>query len=430
MYQKVLKLINDHGLRATTLNRLVALVSSGISLLIVGVLIDPISQGWYYYFLGLVAIQSLLELGFNGVVIQFMAHEFSMLNQNKGSSLRSLTKISFYWNIALSLIFVVGVGIPVSFILKHQIAYGDDKAWTWWVLVFTTSGSFLLNPWKSLLDGSNQIHLTQRCYLVSTVIGSCVLWYGMLRGAGVLSLAYSCLVSFMIQGVGLARLIRPIWGRILKNSQNEFLEMHLFKKQQMKVGASWLMGYFSGQTLVLFVFSNMGPVAAGQVGMSAQLSQALFSLGSIWIYPKTPLFAQYHRMGNKEAFGHLVNRGVYITTMLTIIFGACALSVVYLLESVGFHRFAPFYCNVLIVLTVIIQQASQVWSISVRYMRREPFVLLSFVFGALMVVNYYISTKWGSLFLLYSINLGLTFFMARIWTKIIYRQQMEKWKDL
>lgn len=85
-------------------------------------------QGYYYTFNSIVALQIIFELGFSGVIIQFVSHEMSSLQYVTGNRIiegkqhnkkRILSIVSFairwYGAIALAIILFVG---PIGYIFS------------------------------------------------------------------------------------------------------------------------------------------------------------------------------------------------------------------------------------------------------------------------------------------------------------------------
>lgn len=419
---------NDHGLRLTMINRIFSLLSNGTSILLIGTQFDSETQGWYYYLLGLLGIQSVLELGFNSVVIQFLSHEYALFNLHKPNSFKSIMKWSFFWNLGLGILFYLVAVIGVGHVLATHQDYTSDKENLWQLLVILTSLSFLLNPWKSALDACNQIHKSQRIYLISGTISNMGLWWGIVHHHGLKSLVISMSINLILQGVFFFKVVNPMLVS-LSAAQGPFFEIKRFFQQQAKIATSFLFGYFSSQTLIPLVFSFMGPVAAGRVGMSMQIYQALLSLGAVWSFPKIPLFSKYYVNGQIQNFTQLVESGCKISSWLTLLFGVMALIFIQFLNYLGFDRFAPFWCNLMIVLTALVQQHSMIYSSSIRFMKKEPFVAASAASALLITLNNYATSKLNNLELLYSLQFLILYITSKIWVYSIYRTEIRMWNS-
>ena len=75
------KLGIDGPIAYTSLTRIIQAIGGLVSVALVASLLDSIEQGFYYTFASILAIQVFFELGLNGIITQFVAHEIALLNE-------------------------------------------------------------------------------------------------------------------------------------------------------------------------------------------------------------------------------------------------------------------------------------------------------------------------------------------------------------
>ena len=126
-------------------------------------------QGFYYTFGSLVAIQIFFELGLNGIITQFVAHENALLkwdndklmignDQNK-SRLASLLHFCVKWYLLFSfLLIVVLILSGVYFFTKYQqVNYNVKWQAPWVLLSITTALNLLISPVIAFLQGLGKV---------------------------------------------------------------------------------------------------------------------------------------------------------------------------------------------------------------------------------------------------------------------------------
>ena len=69
----------DRAVFFTLASRVLQVVSSTGTVLLIIRYLSPVAQGYYYTLLSLVALQTIFELGFSFVILQLAAHETAHL---------------------------------------------------------------------------------------------------------------------------------------------------------------------------------------------------------------------------------------------------------------------------------------------------------------------------------------------------------------
>ena len=87
-FRKIIsKLGIDKAIAFTSLGRIIQAAGGIISVLFVARYLTGVEQGFYYTFGSIVAIQVFFELGLNGIITQYVAHEASHLKIHNNNNL-------------------------------------------------------------------------------------------------------------------------------------------------------------------------------------------------------------------------------------------------------------------------------------------------------------------------------------------------------
>jgi MFS family permease len=150
--------------------------------------LSPQEQGFYYTFNSFLGLQIFLELGLGFVVMQFASYEKAGLHWSERRTLEgdprakarlaSMLRLSMVGYSALAAVFFVVV-LPAGlvFFARHDGAATDvvwRLPWAWMVVV--TTGTFLLTPLFSIIQGCGLIAesaMLRMCQNIVTSLVSC-----------------------------------------------------------------------------------------------------------------------------------------------------------------------------------------------------------------------------------------------------------------
>jgi len=93
----------DKAIMFTSSANIVGAFGSVVSVILVVKYLTGVEQGFYYTFGSIVAIQVFFELGLNGIITQYVAHEASHLIKIGNRTLKTITK--YFQNILSFLYF-------------------------------------------------------------------------------------------------------------------------------------------------------------------------------------------------------------------------------------------------------------------------------------------------------------------------------------
>jgi len=395
----------DRAILYTSSARIIQAFGGIISILFVVRYLTGVEQGFYYTFGSIVAIQVFFELGLNGIITQYVAHEVSNLtwqndNQLEGESkymsrLSSLLHFSIRWYLSFAIILLFSLVIVGIFFFTRYDKTNGEVNWVgpWILLASGTSINLLIAPIMAFLEGLGKVKEIARIRLIQQVIGLAIIWAGLISGAklfvpGIGSLlGVFVLVNLLLIGkyvIILNNIWRvPIVERV--HYRNEILPY------QWKIALSWISGYFIFQLFNPVLFAAEGAVVAGQMGMTLVALNGILSLSLAWITTKVPTFsgliAQRKYLLLDNIFNTTLKKSVLINFTALTLLGLLILLIRTLNIEVGGkpfgNRFLNYFPLLLMMITVFINQFVAAWATYLRCHKREPFLLNS-IFGGVL----------------------------------------------
>ncbi len=421
----------------TFINRVIGLGSAFISMLMVTTYFSIDLQGYYYIFNNLLLLNFLLDIGFGVVLVQFISHEWAHLYFKESNTihgdkiamarLAGLIRISLKWYIGVALFFLLFVGIGGYFFmgLSNKPFHLYDLPWI--LLTISVSFSIILSPFKSLLEGTNQIAKNQLISLFATIFGAICMWAGIYFGMGLYSLSANVfgasIVTFYLMRKHAMMFLK---FRQIKGIDDKYLWRNEFWGQQWKIGLSWLLGYFMMQSFVPLSFKLLSTQEAGKIGATMQLFNVVNMVGFVWISSTAPKFGI---LGAKQKFLQ-IKKMVNFTIVKSLLFSSLVFVFFIILIYIGktmhvkqFNRFTEMPVIILILLTGVFMQFSNVFTSAVRFQKKEPFLIPTFVCTVLEITLIICTVKWLGVY-----AFGIVFFVVVSlilvpWTYFIYRNE-------
>lgn len=442
------KLGIDKSIFYTSLGRIIQGIGGIISILFVAKYLTSTEQGFYYTFGSIVAIQVFFELGLNGIITQYVAHEASHLQwkdsinltgeQKYLSRLSSLLHFSVKWYSCFALLLLVTLIIAgFVFFTKYQTST-DNVVWKlpWILLSITTSINLLIAPILAFFEGLSKVKEVAQIRLVQQCIGLIVLCGGLFMGA-------KLFVSGMNWLIGIITIITLIWNSNFKHIfmyiwKIKITERVEYKKEifpyQWKIALSWVSGYFIFHLFNPVLFATEGATVAGQMGMTLTAINGIQALSLSWMTTKAPLFsgliAQKKINELDNIFDKTLKQSSFInvvglTTMFLCIVVIRHFNIVIYNIDLG-NRFISYLPMILMMIPVFINQYVNSWAIYLRCHKQEPYLLNSIIGGFLCSMST----------IVLGINagvIGITFGYAIIaifmsyWAKYIFITKKKEW---
>jgi hypothetical protein len=429
----------DKAVAFLVVGRIWKLIAGIVILVMVTTWFTPEVQGFYYTFSSMIFLQTLLELGFGMVLIQFVSHEWAHLGFNQRgeiegdarslSRLSSLVRLGIKWYLAIAVVFLGVIGTAGYFFLAQNKAdVGFEKPW--WCLCVTIAFSISLIPFRCLLEGTNQIARSQQIYFISDFFASIAGVVAILYGAGLYTLA---VINGISAALGLLLLIPaslPLYKILkLEDGNNAVSWKNEFWPQQWRIGVSWLSGFFMFQAFVPVMFYLHGAVIAGKMGAGIAVYNAINSFSQSWTYAAVPKMGMLSAKKNFSVLRMLIRHTYLRSVVACIVFSAGAILVIYLLHIYNIpqaKRFPGLIPMLIFLTTLIAMQLSNVETQAIRFQKREPFVINSIVSAFLVLGS---NIFLGKCFGITGAAIGFALVMLLItipWCHRIYGYEMNK----
>jgi O-antigen/teichoic acid export membrane protein len=402
------KLGFDKAIMFTSSTSILGALGSVVSVILVVKYLSGLEQGFYYTFGSIVAIQIFFELGLNGIITQYVAHEASNLNwENEDelsgeskyiSRLSSLFHFSVKWYLVFSVILLVSL-IVVGYIFFNKYdTTGGAVAWLtpWLLLALGTGLSLLFSPLVAFIQGLGKVKEIAKIQFVIMLLRFVIIWGGLILGAKLYVLGLSSIFSFLllllIIGIKYKSLLRNIW-------RTEIIEKVHYKSEifpyQWKIALSWVSGYFIFQLFNPVLFATEGAVVAGQMGMTLAALNGILSLSLAWITTKIPLFSGLIAQKEYKQLDFTFNKTLKQSAFINFSALCFLMMVVFIVRSFNIQvsgkslgdRFLNYLPMFFMMVPIFVNQFVAGWATYLRCHKKEPFLINSIVSGILCALS-------------------------------------------
>jgi len=404
----------DRAIAYTAMARIISIVGSTITVLLIVHFLSPVQQGYYYALLSLVSLQAIFELGFSFVVQQLAAHESVHLEYRPDgtfqghpaaySRLASTLQLTVRWYSRAAMV-LVAVLVPLGWVFfsSHRHA-ADHVAWRapWIFAAVACSATFLLTPFYSFIDGCGQVQQVAFMRMAEAAAAAVSAWIAMISHHGLYAPGMIICGQAMVGAVFLWRR-RRLLAALYRYPVNEHTiswrsEVWPF---QWKIAVSWICAYFTAQAFIPLLFSLSGPVQAGQMGMSLSISSYLSVLLLSWISTKATPFGQLIAQRRFVELDELFFRTMRQALGLLLLIAGAALGAVVLLGIVYprlAHRMVPPHVFALLLVAMTCNFVVQGLAIYLRSFKREPFLYVYLATATIAVTLVALTAhRWGAM---------------------------------
>ncbi|MGH9560679.1 MAG: hypothetical protein ACRD3S_04420, partial [Terracidiphilus sp.] len=388
----------DSAVAYTVLARLCQMVGSVGTVLLIVHFLSPIEQGYYYTILGLVALQTVFELGFSFVVLQMAAHERIHLvlladgtidgDPIAHARLASVLQKTLRWYAAAA-VTMWAVLLPGGIFFFSLRADETHVAWLtpWIVAVCACVAMFLMDPLFAFLEGCGQVREVAgaRFWQAAAVIAMSWASLAMHRGLyapAMIMLGYAAVAAVFVwtRRALLLGLLRYKPGDRAVSWRGEIWSF------QWQIAVSWLCAYLTMQIFTPLLFAFRGPVEAGQMGMSISVAGYLSTLAMSWTSTKAAPFGQMVSGGRlselRTYFSRTFRQSAAVLVGMSVACQAGIVGLNYFAPRLAARMVTPWIFAFLILGTAG-RFAVQSMAIYLRSFKREPFLVQSIVVAAL-----------------------------------------------
>ena len=416
----------DRAVGFTILARGWSSLAGLVTVTLIAHFLSPAEQGYYYTFGSLIALQIVFELGFSFVILQMASHERAHLTIAPDGAingdpvaharLASVLQKTVHWYTAVAVL----LAAFLLFAGSHFFSAHSNSELVFWRVPWVAAAlaatvTFLLDPIVSFLEGCGFVPNVARLRLAQAITGSALAWLVLIMHRGLFAPAMILSGNAAVAAVWFFRrkklllsLFRHTPGEHRIQWATEVLPF------QWRIAVSWLCGYFIFQLYNPVLFVYKGAVAAGQMGMSLNIANALTSVAIAWINTKA---APFGTMIARKEYSKLDD---HFFLALRQCFSVCAVGALTLWLAVVYLNWArlpfanrlldPFSFGILLA-TTLLNVVIFAEALYLRAHKQEKFLLNS-VFGAMFVAcsTYFLGRHYGALGIVTgSLLIGLVF---------------------
>lgn len=437
----------DKSIAYTSTARIIQASGGVITALFIAKYLTKVEQGFYFTFGSILAIQTFFELGMNGIITQYVAHEASHLQwqglrlegeSKYRSRLSSLLHFCFRWyGFFAILLFLVLMVVGYIFFTRYDRSGGTvDWKLPWFILSTTTALNLMIAPMFAFLEGLGKVKQVAKYRFFQISLGLLIVWCSLGFGAKLLTAGINSLTWV---AVAIAAFTISPFGRILRNVyQVKVVERVSYLTEifpfQWKIAISWISGYFIFQLFNPVLFATDGAVIAGQMGMTLTALTGIQSLSYSWTSTKVPTYSgmiEMRRYGQLDAlFNRTLRQAVSINAACLLLF----FLVIFFIRQ--FHlvffglylgdRFLPYLPLVLMLIPEFANQFITAWATYLRCHKKEPFLINSAVTGVLCCLS---TVGFGKLFGVDGITIGYCAITLAVtpWGYYIFTSKKKLW---
>lgn len=430
--------------------RVIQAVAGVGSIFFISTFLTGVEQGFYYTFGSILALQVFFELGFSGIMTQYVAHEVSHLHLDLNkeyqgeykykSRLASLVQFCVKWYSVLAILLFLFL-IIVGFVYFNHFgnAQNDYVAWKlpWILISLATSIQLFISPLTSILTGLGFVKETSKISFIQQLFMPLSIWTGLLLGfklyvTGIGYLVTLCIWLILLFKLDLFRVLKNLWQVDIQEKVSYMSEIFPY---QWKIALSWISGYFIFQLFNPVLFATEGAIIAGQMGMTLQALNAISALSLSWLNTKIPLYSQLIARRDYKNLDIIFNRTLkQMISICLFMLSSFFLVIIFLRKtnfaiggSIIFERFLDYTPMLLMMLPILCNQFISSWATYLRCHKQEPFLVNSIVMGVLCCISTFVL---GNKFGLYGIVLGyccLTLFVSLPWGYYIFNRKKNDW---
>jgi len=441
----------DGAIAYSSAARIFQAVAGVVSVFVIASFLTGPEQGYYFTFNSILAIQVFFELGFTGIMTQYVAHEVVHLNLNEEfiyegkerykSRLAYLVRFCLKWYTFVAALFLVII-IIVGLIYFGRFASPNDNVnWQgpWYLLSFSTAVKLFQSPFTAILSGLGKVKEMNAISFYQQLIIPLTQWTLFACGLKLYVVGISSLLGVIVWWVYVLK--TQLWRILFNLLKEKITETISYMKEifpyQWKIALSWISGYFIFQFFNPVLFATEGAVIAGQMGMTIQVLNAIQGFALSWQNTKIPRYCGLIEMRKYNELDTLFYKTIkqMICVCLVILF--ICYSMIVLLRVTRFtvgntvfaDRFLDYFPMTLMTVSVIVNQFVSSWATYLRCHKKEPYLINSVVMGVLCCLSTLILGKY---FGLYGITIGyasLCLFVSLPWGYLIFRTKKSEWHE-
>lgn len=438
----------DGAIAYSSAARVIQAIANLLTVVFIATLLSPEEQGYYYTFASVIGIQVFFELGFTGIITQYVAHEVVHLSLNSSNEyegeVKHLSRLNYLmhfcvkWYTVITILFCIVVNIiGIVFFTK----FGDssqivDWKTPWILLSVATSLKLFQSPFTSLIIGLGKVKEMNKVLFYQQLFISLSMWFFLFCGFKLYVLGLSSLIGVIVWFIYIIR--TPLFKILLNIWRNHITFKISYMKEifpyQWRIALSWISGYFIFQLFNPVLFAAEGVIVAGQMGMTISVLNGIQALALSWQNTKIPIYSgliELKKYGELDSLFGITTKqmlGISLTLTLIVILLVVGMDLlrINIAGKILSERFLKIPAFVIMSVSIFLNQLIYSWATYLRCHKKEPFLILSIVGGLLCMLSTIILGKY---FGLYGIVIGyfVIVVIQVVWAKYIFNNKKIEW---
>jgi Na+-driven multidrug efflux pump len=315
--------------RYALLTKLCQLAALPVTILLISTHFLPETQGYYYTFFSLIALQSFLELGLHTVVLNVVSHETTHAQVGEKGGLTGdadtrarilgLGRLVLRWySIGGFLFLVLGGAGGVAFFAASNAAYG---AWVlpWLTLVLIASIQFVVSPINYLLEGLGQVGSIARMRWLTMLANTLATWALIYAGVNLWTAVGSAAAILIVNVWFLLAVFPRFFQQLAESAETPIDWRHEIWPLQWRIAIQGAVNYLFYSLFNPVLFHYHGPAEAGRFGMTLQILGGIQTLSLAWLQAVVPQFGRLvalRRFGELEAVWGRATTRVVVASLI------------------------------------------------------------------------------------------------------------------
>jgi hypothetical protein len=378
---------------------------------------SSIEQGFYFTFVALIAIQSLLELGLSQVLVVFLAHETGQRAAPAAYTERAnlIARASFleYGKLAAAFLLIVGALGIVFFAWSWRANALPPAEWLGpWLTLVTVSALRLPLIWlEAVLEGLGWLPNVLVVRIVAHLAWLGAFWVSAHAGLGLLSLTVATVALLLASCLGHAHRHRTLRA-LLTRAANVGVPMDWrqeTKVMRRRVSGTWIASYIISSSPIPLTLFTVGPVQAGIVGIAFQFAAVIGVITGAMIGPRISEAARLVAAHAISDYQHLLRRTMQQTLSVGALVAAVAVTLLLagpLLQPAVASRLPTAWVAAPLLFAAVVNSSLSCVAVFARARKQEFFIRTLFAVAITTTIGTLAANVEGSIATISFLHLG------------------------
>lgn len=415
------------------------MLAGPITVLLIATYFDAETQGYYYAFGSLLAVQAIFELNLSVVLLNAAGHEWPLLRLDSHGGvtgdvaavdrLAGLDRFGCRWYGVAALLCLIVIGSTGHWMFRDLPASGQAA---WAVTVVTASVMLVLMPRMAILQGCHQMVAVNRNFAMQAVCGTLAVWCCVIAGVGLWAVAASWLTKLVLDFWLVFGRFASFFRSLPRKTAPQIPWQTIIWPLQWRLALQAIAASAATSSFVLALFHLGSKDAAGRMGMTLSVLNMLLWGGLAWVQTRIPTLAGHSRHNERVEYDQLF-RKITIATVAAVLSGGVAfwgvVAAMRLLELRIADRFIGTSAFALLTVAIVVQHLLNCLTIYSRTRQREPFLVpnvslnLAIAAGSWLIASVAGELGVSAVYAVLVIAVGLP-----IWF-IVWRRDRQSWSN-